>query len=204
MIICCYSSIYANLFSSSKTQVHFPYFLFAFFYGFEGHLATLASCFCQSRKRKLIGYRILRPSDLALWMCQNSPVVKMCVFMSLFLRFRFMYVCMISLRSLMQPLSQLEPSLLEPIAALHTTPCSCLDQWVTCMSNSPLEHTHTHPQTHGHYFQSPLLLVCAFMSYSTTHSHTHNSTRPWMTNASFCTALWLLACLYRRTLWYRA
>lgn len=83
--------------------------------------------FVTVKKRDLIGYRILRPT--------------------FFLRFRFVCMCVMSLRSLMQHLLQLEPSLVELIAALHTTPSSCLDQWVTCMSNSPLEHTHTHTRS---------------------------------------------------------
>lgn len=75
--------------------------------------------------------------------------------------------------------------LVEPIPALHTTPSSHLDQWVTCMNNNLLQHSYSQ----SHYFPSTLLLVCAFMSYS-THIHTPNSTScTCVTNAS------LLSCI---------
>lgn len=127
-----------------------------------------------------------------------------CVFASLFSSVKVLYgrVRALSLRSLTRPGPRSSRS--RSLPRTPPLPASCLDQWVTCMSNSPLEHTRRPARTRSktHTYANTVII---FKVHSSTGMRFHVPLRKHTRmRVTLRVPGWqmlrfgLLACLYRR------
>lgn len=175
---------HAILFGCRRACICFLYFFFVSFSGFEGHYTS----FGHNIKGTLWPFRIPKPTAKALdcrrsatWMCQNSDFWifrpgrtgggDACVFASLFSCVNVLHVRVraLSLRSLTRPGPR---SRSRSLPCTPPLPASCLDQWVTCMSNSPLEHTRRPARTRSktHTYANTVII---FKVHSSTGMRFH-------------------------------
>lgn len=175
---------HANPLSLKSICTSFRYFFFLFLWGFKGHLAS----FGQNKKgtwwprgslnrwpkRQIAGdlqrkcARILtsQPSHCA------ELSAEICVYVCYFF---LVWSCSVDTCERWACVHSTRPSARWRSRSLPCTPplpASCLDQWVTCMSNSPLEHTRRPARTRSktHTYANTVII---FKVHSSTGMRFH-------------------------------